>query len=123
PASSNILAGVMCGPGSSAKSIPVQSAISLSPSTRARISLPESAGIGPPVAGSIRIEIVPPVKTIAIVGFIWLEAVSPPSVSSDSHRSSRWGDMSAPEAEFVAHVHHFAGLEMDLDKLRSTDRL
>src|SRR5688500_9874921 len=54
--------GVTCGPGRRETSSPSTSAIAARPGTWSRISRPESAGTAAPVAGSSRIEMVPPVK-------------------------------------------------------------
>ncbi len=54
--------GVTCGPGRRETSSPSTSAIAARPGTWSRISWPESAGTAAPVAGSSRIEMVPPVK-------------------------------------------------------------
>ena len=58
----HIHAGVTCGPGSRARSSRRRRASRRSPGTRATISRPERAGRAAPVAGSRRMEMVPPVK-------------------------------------------------------------
>ncbi len=69
-ASSSIFAGVTCGPGNDAKSIGSMSATSPIPGVARKMSALDSAGTAPPEASSNFIAIVPPVKKIAMRGFM-----------------------------------------------------